>query len=170
MKKWNLNGSCHIAYTGHFFFSWEILCDLAVRNMSQVNISILRLELNKQIQHLERHLRPNSAVEERQKSHFSASTTPRSFQYETPQAASSWIDPSKFTAQVHLCNEPGLYENSNPSSVPFSSVDRFGVFSGAVEREQYIPKVVEVSYIEGSNDKKWSSVNFQWTKKLEVFS
>lgn len=138
--------------------------------MSSVNISILRLELNKQIQHLERHLRPNSAVEERQKSHFSASTTPRSFQYETPQAASSWIDPSKFTAQVHLRNEPGLYENYNPSSVPFSSVDRFGVFSGAVEREQYIPKVVEVSYIEGSDDKKWSSVNFQWTKKLEVFS
>lgn len=128
--------------------------------MSWVNISILRLELNKQIQQLERYLRPNSVVEERQKSHFSPSTTPRSFQYEAPQAGSSWTEPSRFNAQVHLRNEPGLYESHNPSSISFSSIDR----------EPYIPKFSEVSYIEGSNDKKWSSGNFSWTKKLEVLS
>jgi bloom syndrome protein len=37
-----------------------------------------------------------------------------------------------------------------------------------MEREPYIPKYVEVNYIEGSNDKKCSSGNFPWTKKLEV--
>lgn len=46
--------------------------------------------------------------------------------------------------------------------------ERFGMSSGPVEREPYIPKVIDVNYIEGSNDKKWSSRNFSWTKELEV--
>lgn len=127
--------------------------------------------MNKKVQLLETHARPNSVVEERQKSHFSASTTPMSFQFETPQEASSKIDPRNFSAQVHLRNEPGAYENYNPpSSSSFSNAfeDRFDAFSGPVEREQYIPKLVNVNYIEGSNDKKWSNGNFPWTKKLEV--
>ncbi|EXB87372.1 ATP-dependent DNA helicase Q-like 4A [Morus notabilis] len=130
--------------------------DLSPAHMEKLRQN--RLELNKQIQQLERYLRPNSVVEERQKSHFSTSTTPRSFQYEAPQAGSSWTEPSRFNAQVHLRNEPGLYESHNPSSISFSSIDR----------EPYIPKFSEVSYIEGSNDKKWSSGNFSWTKKLEA--
>lgn len=112
-------------------------------------MSIFRLHLNKQIQQLEGYL-PDV---ERQKSHFSASTT-CSFQYETPQAASL----KSFD-----------YEKWNlSSSVPFSSVDRLGVSSYSVEREPYIPKIIEVNYIEGSNDRKWSSGDFPWTKKLEV--
>lgn len=127
--------------------------------------------MNKQIQQLERYLRSNLIDEERQKSHLSTSTaTPRSFQYETPQAAACRIEPWRFDAQVHLRNDPGGYENCHSSSLPFPSVDRSGVYSGPVEREPFIPKFVEVNYIEGSTDKKWSSENFPWTKKLEVHS
>ncbi|KAF3444465.1 hypothetical protein FNV43_RR14157 [Rhamnella rubrinervis] len=128
-----------------------------------------RSQLNKQIQQLEIYLRSNSLDEERQKSHLFASTaTPTSFQYETPHEAAFRIDPWRFDAQVQLQNEPGGYENCNSSSFPFASVDRSGIFSGPVGREPYIPKFVEVNYIEGSTDKKWSSENFSWTKKLEA--
>ncbi|KAF4357186.1 hypothetical protein F8388_003333, partial [Cannabis sativa] len=126
-----------------------------------------RLELNKQIQQLEIYLRSNSVDEERQNSHFFASTTPQTFHYETPQASVSRKDPWKFESQVHLRNEPGAYESCNFSSASFSSVDRFDISSSTGEREPYIPKLVEVNYIEGSDNKKWSSQNFPWTMKLE---
>ncbi|XP_044512347.1 ATP-dependent DNA helicase Q-like 4A isoform X2 [Mangifera indica] len=119
-----------------------------------------RLHLNKQIQQLEGYL-PDV---ERQKSHFSASTT-CSFQYETPQAASL----KRFDSQFHIHNGGEGYEKWNlSSSVPFSSVDRLGVSSYPVERQPYVPKIIEVNYIEGSNDQKWSSGDFPWTKKLEA--
>ncbi|TXG53728.1 hypothetical protein EZV62_018984 [Acer yangbiense] len=122
-----------------------------------------RLQLNKQIQQLEGYL----CDVERQKSHFSASTATHTFQYETPQAAAHRIDPMRFGSQVHSHNESGGYENWNLPSVSLSSVDRFGVSSCPV-REPYIPKIIEVNYIEGSNDPKWSSGDFPWTKKLEA--
>lgn len=133
-----------------------------------MHISIHRLELNKKVQKLERHLRPNSVDEERQNSHFFASTTPQSFHYETPQATASRIDPWKFDSQVHPCSGQGVYQSGNLSSVSFSSVDRFGVFSSTVEREPYISRSIEVNYIEGSSNIKWSNGDFPWTKKLEV--
>lgn len=125
---------------------------------------IIRLQLNKQIQQLEKYLCDG----ERQNSHFSASTATQNFQYETPQSAACRIDPPRFNAQFQLPNGPGGHENWNLPSVSFSSVDRFGLSSGPVDREPYIPKFIEVNYIEGSNDPKWSSTNFSWTKKLEV--
>lgn len=125
---------------------------------------MVRLQLNKQIQELERYI---SDVE-RKKSHFSASTATHSFPYGTPQTSSFSVDPIQFDPQVHLHNEPNGYENWNSSSVSFSSVNSFGVSSGSLEREPYIPKIIEVNYIEGSNDQKWSSRDFTWTKKLEV--
>ena len=125
---------------------------------------IVRSQLNKQIQQLDGYLRANSVDEERQRSHYSTSTAAiRSFQYETPQAA-AFKTPMRFEAQVNLNNELGGNERWNS----FSSVDRFDVSSGPLEREPYVPKYVEVNYIEGSNDKKWSSQNFPWAKKLEV--
>jgi len=127
-------------------------------------VFINRLQLNKQIQQLEKYLRD----EERQKSHFSASTLVRNLQYETPQSAACKIDPMRFDAQVHLRNDLNEYEKWNAPSVSFSSIDSFGVSSVPLEREPYIPSFVEVNYIEGSNDPKWSSTNFPWTKKLEV--
>ena len=48
------------------------------------------------------------------------------------------------------------------------SVDRYGLSSAPVEREQYVPRIIEVTYTEGSNDQKWSSRDFPWTRKLEV--
>ncbi|XVE49096.1 hypothetical protein DITRI_Ditri01bG0054600 [Diplodiscus trichospermus] len=138
-----------------------------VTNLSPEQIEKLRqdrLQLNKQIQLLEKYI---SDVE-RQKSHFSASTATRTFLYGTPQTASFSIDPVQFDAQVHLRNEPNGYENWNSSTVSFSSVNSFGVSSGPTEREPYIPKIIEVNYIEGSNDQKWSSRDFPWTKMLEA--
>lgn len=73
----------------------------------------------------------------------------------------------KFDALVNPPNEVVGNERWNSPLVSFSSIDGFGVSSDPIEREPYIPKYVEVNYIEGSNDKKWS-VNFPWTKKLEV--
>lgn len=129
---------------------------------------IVRLYLNKQIQQLEIHLHSVSVDEERKNSNFSASTTTPWAQFQTPPATAVGIDPMRFDAQVHLRNEPGNYEKWNTSSVSFSSIDRFGVTPYPLEREPYIPKLIEVNYIEGSSDKKWSSGNFPWTKKLEV--
>ncbi|XP_057978261.1 ATP-dependent DNA helicase Q-like 4A isoform X2 [Malania oleifera] len=128
-----------------------------------------RLQLNKQIQQLEKRLHPVSADEERQESHFSASTaTPRAFQYGTPTASAFRTDPMRFDALIHDRNELGNYEKWNSSSVSFSSVDTSSFSHGPVEREPYIPKYVGVNYIEGSSEKKWSSGNFPWTKKLEA--
>jgi len=117
---------------------------------------VVRLQLNKQIQQLDGYLRARSVDEERQRSHYSAST------------AATVRTSMRCDAQVNLHNEAGGYERWNSSSVSFSSVERFGVSSGPMEREPYIPKYAEVNYIEGSNDEKWSSGNFPWTKKLEV--
>ncbi|BFG30236.1 hypothetical protein CerSpe_165100 [Prunus speciosa] len=148
----------------------ELLDD--VNDLSPTRIEKLRqerLQLNKKIQQLERYLCNNSLDEERRKSHFSASTaTPRPFQYETTEAAAFRTDTMRFDSQVQSQNVPGDYERCNSSSVSFSSVDGFGFSSCPVEREPYIPKFVEVNYIEGSNDNKWSSNNFPWTKKLEA--
>lgn len=148
----------------------ELLDD--VNDLSPTRIEKLRqdrLQLNKKIQQLERYLCNNSLDEERRKSHFSASTaTPRPFQYETPQAAAFRTDTVRFDSQVQSHNVPGDFERCNSSSVSFSSVDGFGFSSCPVEREPYIPKFVEVNYIEGSNDNKWSGNNFPWTKKLEA--
>lgn len=124
----------------------------------------VRLQLNKQIQQLEKYL---SDVE-RQKSNFSASTETLSFQYGTPQTTSLRTNPIQFDTQVHSRNEPNGYDNWNSPTVPFSSVNSFGVPSGPIEREPYIPQIIDVNYMEGSNDQKWSSRDFPWTRKLEV--
>ncbi|GMI83623.1 hypothetical protein like AT1G10930 [Hibiscus trionum] len=150
-------------------------------NLSPEQIEKLRqdrLQLNKQIQQLEKYI----CDVERQRSNFSASTATHAFQYETPRTASTAThtfqygtpqtaafsaNPIQFDAQVHLHNEPNGYDNWN-SSTTFSSINSFGVPSGPIEREPYIPQIIDVNYIEGSNDQKWSSRDFSWTKKLEA--
>ncbi|XAR56334.1 DNA helicase [Bertholletia excelsa] len=126
-----------------------------------------RLQLNKQIQELEKYLRTASVDEERQKSHLSASTA-RAFQYETPPTFSFHIDYLRSDAQSHVGNGAYTCDWRNSSSFSFAAEDRFGVSSFPMEREPYVPKYVEVNYIEGSNDKKWSSRDFPWTNKLET--
>ncbi|KAF5733498.1 putative DNA helicase hus2 [Tripterygium wilfordii] len=118
-----------------------------------------RLQLKKKIQLLEKHL----SNDERQKSHFAASTA----NY-TPQGSTFRIEPMRFDAFVNSQNERGGYEDRNSSSVSFSYVDGFGASSCPIDRDQHIPKLLEVNYIEGVNDPKWSSTIFPWTKKLEA--
>ncbi|KAF9599859.1 hypothetical protein IFM89_001805 [Coptis chinensis] len=122
-----------------------------------------RLELNKKVWLLEKHIYSLSMDGEREVSNLSASSAiSKNYQYETPAMGAYKIDPLRFNAQVHIGNEP-----DNPdkvaSSTSFSSFDRF-----SVEREAYIPKFGEVNYIEGSQDKRWSSCDFPWTRKLEA--
>lgn len=101
-------------------------------------------------------------------SQFSASTQTSAFQYETPRAVPSRIDPIRLDAQFHGYNESGGFGNWNSSSLSFDVTGGYGLSTAPVEREPYIPKYLEVKYTEGSNDKKWSSRDFPWTKKLEV--
>lgn len=124
------------------------------------HICCLRVQLKKQIQQLEKHLQTTSVEEERQKSQFSASTAAsRTINYETPPAAAFNIDPMRLDTQFHTRNEPDGFDRWNSS---------YSLPPTPVEREPYIPKYIDVKYTEGSNDKKWSSPNFPWTKKLEV--
>ncbi|KAJ8452816.1 hypothetical protein Cgig2_014579 [Carnegiea gigantea] len=141
-----------------------------------------RLRLNKQIQLLDAHVRSLSVDIERQNSHFSASTansgdfpynTPQvSFKqmngYITPQGAGCIAVPIRLDGNFNVFSENSGHDRGNLSSVPFSSVERFDFSSAPVERELYTPRIIEVNYIEGSNDKRWSSRDFPWTKKLEA--
>ena len=130
-------------------------------------MNFARSQLNKQIQELERYLQSSNLDGERQKSHFFASTSPTSsFQFETPQQTVPRSGPIKYDARVYVGNDP---HGSSMLSFSFSSVDMYGMSSGPVEREAYVPRIIEVNYIEGSGDKRWSSRDFPWTKKLEVF-
>ncbi|GAB2293116.1 hypothetical protein Dimus_027328 [Dionaea muscipula] len=129
-----------------------------------------RLQLNKQIQMLEKHIQSASANQERQNSHFSASTSTAKMwdsQYHTPHAIYN-MNAMRLDNQMNGINTPGSYDRSNLSSLSVSSIEPSGFSSLPMERETYVPKLIEVNYIEGSNDKKWSSRDFSWTKKLEA--
>ena len=125
-----------------------------------------RSQLNNQIQQLEKYIQSSNLEEERQKSNFVTSMAPpTSFVYETPQRNVISSGPvinsglNRYDDQVYMDN--GTYGTSYQSSC--------GMPSGPVEREPFIPKIIEVNYIEGSGDKRWSSRDFSWTKELEVF-
>ncbi|XP_038877365.1 ATP-dependent DNA helicase Q-like 4A isoform X2 [Benincasa hispida] len=142
-----------------------------VNNLSPVQIDKLRQErihVNKQIQLLERHSSLHAANEERHRSHLLATTvTPKTFHFETPQGVEFMTDSRLNTSHVHLHCEPRRIEPWNSMGSSYSD-ERFGMSSGPAEREPYIPKVIDVNYIEGSNDRKWSSQNFSWMKELEA--
>ncbi|KAI3972657.1 hypothetical protein MKX01_019315 [Papaver californicum] len=126
-----------------------------------------RVQLNKEVKLLEKYLQSSSVNEERQKSHSLASTAAhRGFQPETPLSTFR-IDPLRFDAQVQIRAEQNSYINGSQSSNSFSYHDRF-VTPGPVEREAYTPKIFDVKYVDGSNDKRWSSSNFPWSKELEA--
>lgn len=131
-------------------------------------ILMTSLKLNKQIPQLEKYLLSLSRDEERQRSHYSASTAAvKGSQTEIRPVNEMRIDS---IAQTHQHTEPESWSKCISSPISFSSMDRFGVSYVPVEREAFTPKVVEVNYIEGSNDKRWTSLDFPWTRKLEVLS
>lgn len=81
------------------------------------------------------------------------------------------MDQPQTDFRAHLSDQ-GRYAGDSwntPRDSSFS-VDRYGLSTAPVEREQYVPKIIDVTYTEGSNDKKWSSREFPWTRKLEVIS
>ncbi|KAF1882424.1 hypothetical protein Lal_00039072, partial [Lupinus albus] len=152
-------------------------------NLSSAQVAKLRQDrsqLNKQIQQLEKYIQSSNLDEERQRSHFSASMAPPKYSmYETPHqtflsSGSNGYDDQAYTG-TGTCGSSfqSAYMGNGTSGSSFqfhsfSSVDTYGTSSGPVEREAFIPKIIEVNYIEGSGDKRWSSLDFPWTKKLEV--
>ncbi|KAF3637063.1 ATP-dependent DNA helicase Q-like 4A, partial [Capsicum annuum] len=159
----------------------EISNDLLdnVSELSSEQVEMLRQErsqLKQQIQHLEKFLQTVSGNEERKMSQCSATTltsafqheTPSAFQYETPSSFPSRINPTRLDTQFSGYNEPSHFDNWNSSSLSFDVTGGYGPSTAPVEREPYIPKYLEVNYVDGSNDKKWSSRDFPWTKKLEA--
>ncbi|KAK4339909.1 hypothetical protein RND71_041371 [Anisodus tanguticus] len=150
-----------------------------VSDLSSEQVEMLRLErsqLKLQIQHLEKFLQTVSGNEERKMSQCSASIltsafqyeTPSAFQYETPSAFPSRINPMRLETQFNGYSYSSHFDNWNSSSLSFDVTGGYGLSTAPVEREPYIPKYLEVNYIDGSNDKKWSSRDFPWTKKLEA--
>ncbi|GER26748.1 ATP-dependent DNA helicase Q1 [Striga asiatica] len=144
-------------------------------NVGEINserIQALQQErqlLRKQIQQLEKHLQTTLVNEERKMSHFSASTTTHMpCQHDTASPMPSRIEPRRLDSQFQANNEPYAFDRWGQSSSSFYSTDGFGLSNAPVEREPYIPKNIDINYIDGSTDKKWSSREFAWTKKLET--
>uniref|UniRef100_A0A7N0TXR1 DNA 3'-5' helicase n=1 Tax=Kalanchoe fedtschenkoi TaxID=63787 RepID=A0A7N0TXR1_KALFE len=124
-----------------------------------------RLQLNKRIQELEKHLN----VKQKGERQNAFTTTPMAFQYQTPTASKSTSHHMEFGSQVRTNDELGGYGNWNSST--FSQIDSYCASSVPLERETrepFIPKVIQINYIEGSNDDTWSRGNFPWTKKIEA--
>ncbi|XP_078433768.1 DNA helicase (RECQl4A) [Wolffia australiana] len=135
--------------------------DLSAQQLKELRQE--RLLLNKKISSLENYLQAMGQVEERQKSHMSASTaSSQRFQCETPVSALR-TGSIRFESQTYVPSEG--CQNWSPTSYPIDSFTSAPRYS---EREAFIPKLIEVNYIEGSNDKRWSSVDFSWTRKLEA--
>ncbi|KAL9244687.1 hypothetical protein vseg_018439 [Gypsophila vaccaria] len=140
-----------------------------------------RLQLNKQIQLVENYIRDSAVERERQMSQLSASTTNRrDFQYETPLVSNRMVNgfdtphvsgfgatATRLDNHFMAFDDPGCYPNSSISSTPFPSTEMSSYSSVPVDRA-YTPRIIDVKYVEGSNDKKWSSKDFPWTKKLEA--
>ncbi|KAI3994695.1 hypothetical protein MKX01_002311 [Papaver californicum] len=126
-----------------------------------------RLQLNKEVKLLENYLQASSLNEERQNLHFSASTTAcRGFKSETP-ASTSRIGLLRFDAQVHMHTDFNCCINGATSSLSLSSVGS-SITPGPLEREAFTQKLVEVKYVDGSNDTRCWSSNFPWTEELEA--
>lgn len=125
--------------------------------------------LNKQIQQLEKHLLSSSVDDKGLKSNVTSHTTTIPFQYETSTFASR-VDPMRLDDQFYMNNETNGPDRWSSPSVSYSSVGNNNISSAPMEREPFVPKYVDVTYIDGSNDKNWSKTDFPWTKKLEVWS
>ncbi|KAG6487583.1 hypothetical protein ZIOFF_056171 [Zingiber officinale] len=66
---------------------------------------------------------------------------------------------------AYIRNEPGdTITWSSPT--PSCYANQFG--TTAADRQVFTPKLLDINYIEGSGDKKWKSLDFPWTKKLEA--
>ncbi|XP_071691559.1 ATP-dependent DNA helicase Q-like 4A isoform X2 [Rutidosis leptorrhynchoides] len=147
----------------------DLIDNVDEMNTDQIeNLRQNRLQLNKQIKQLEQYLRSTLRDEEGCKSCFSAYTAIKDFEYGTPSLYSSKIDPVRLDDRFYMKNKTDGQNKWDTSSFSCSSVGNFVDLSTPMEREPYVRKYVEVNYIEGSDDKKWNSRDFPWTKKLET--
>ncbi|KAL4586602.1 hypothetical protein LXL04_011240 [Taraxacum kok-saghyz] len=76
--------------------------------------------------------------------------------------------PFTFTSRVDPVRLDDQFGNNKwePSPISSLSMGNFGAFGTPMDRE-IVRKNVQVNYIDGSDDKKWSKRVFSWTKKLE---
>lgn len=121
--------------------------------------------MKKQIQQLEILIQDK----ERKNSECLASRRTHNIQYETPQTTNHKADYAQAESRAHV-KEQGRYvsDNWNMPRDYLCSEDRSGLSSGPIERERCVPDIIDITYTDGSNDKKWSSRDFPWTKNLEV--
>uniref|UniRef100_A0A0D9W543 DNA 3'-5' helicase n=1 Tax=Leersia perrieri TaxID=77586 RepID=A0A0D9W543_9ORYZ len=126
-----------------------------------------RSVLKKQIELLGEYMARLTQDEERQRSHSMASTTALQSHHPIVTPSISFVqDTNRFQSPIYIRNEPG---NNGLcfSSAPYSYMDGLSTPLPSVQRD-YTPKIIDISYTEGSSDKKWSSTHFAWTKDLEA--
>ncbi|XBI92361.1 hypothetical protein VPH35_029441 [Triticum aestivum] len=123
-----------------------------------------RAHLNKQIQILGDYMARPTQDDERQRSHSMASTTAAEGHH-PPMTPSTFVDNNRSQSQFYDMNAPwdgGSCYTPAPctymdSNIPLTSVQR-----------DYTRRNIDISFTDGSGDKKWSSTDFPWTKELEV--
>ncbi|KAE8768632.1 ATP-dependent DNA helicase Q-like 4A [Hordeum vulgare] len=123
-----------------------------------------RAHLNKQIQILGDYMARPTQDDERKRSHSMASTTAAEG-HRPPMTPSTFVDNNRSQSQFYDTNGPwdgGSCYTPAPcpymdSNIPLTSVQR-----------DYTRRNIDISYTDGSGDKKWSSTDFPWTKELEL--
>ncbi|CAI9103814.1 OLC1v1002376C1 [Oldenlandia corymbosa var. corymbosa] len=141
-----------------------------ITNLDSLQIEKLRqerMQLNTQIQQLDKFLRDVPVYDERRTSHFYASTATSSA-FQTPPSVPSKLASTRHETQIYGDNEQNGFDRWDSSAATFSSYNMYGDAATPLEREPYVPKYVDITYIDGSNDKKWSCRDFPWTRKLEA--
>lgn len=91
------------------------------------------------------------------------------FQYENPPTAAFKFGPTRLDSQFQASNSLSGSDRWDSSSFSNYTHDNTGFPTAPLERVPYMPKHIDINYIDGSTDQKWSSRGFSWTKKLEVY-
>jgi bloom syndrome protein len=126
---------------------------------------LCRAHLKKQMQILGDYMARPTQDDERQRSHSMASTTAVEGHHPPMTPRSTFVmDNDRFQSQLNFGNEPGN-GGSCYTPAPYTYTDSFDTPS--VLRD-YTRKNIDITYTDGSGDKKWSSRDFSWTKELEV--
>ncbi|PVH65586.1 hypothetical protein PAHAL_1G030300 [Panicum hallii] len=126
-----------------------------------------RVHLKRQVELLGEYLARSTQDEDRLRSHSMASTTAIQGHQPPMTPRSTFVmDADRFQSQVYIRNGPGANDLCY-SSVPYSYMDNLNTPVNSVRRE-YTPRIIDINYTEGSNDKNWSSRKFPWTKDLEA--
>ncbi|TVU33484.1 hypothetical protein EJB05_25306 [Eragrostis curvula] len=124
-----------------------------------------RVHLKKKVQLLGDYMAKSTQDEDRQRSHYMASTTATQGHYPPMTPRSTFVmDNDRFQSQVYTRNEPGNNDLCY-SSAPYSYMDNLSTPLSSVRRDA--PRIIDINYTEGSSDKNWSGTHFPWTEELE---